>query len=48
MSAVPMTRVLRRVPFLLGGSGLHSDMQLPRRAVPVLFLPLPAPAVERA
>lgn len=39
MSAVPMTRVMRRVPTLLGGSGLARAVHPPRRALPALFLP---------
>jgi hypothetical protein len=46
MSAVPYTRVLRRIPYLLGGSRRPSPVPLPRRALPALFLPLPPPTQQ--
>ncbi len=39
MFAVPVTRESRRVPVLLGGSGLARPMPAPRRVLPALLLP---------
>lgn len=41
MFAVPMTRELRHVPVLLGGSGLARSLPMPRRTLPALFMPRP-------
>lgn len=41
MLAVPSARDSRRIPVLLGGSGLAGRPPIPHRKVPVLLRPLP-------
>lgn len=41
MFAVPVTRESRRVPVLLGGTGLTRPLPAPRRTLPALLLPKP-------
>ncbi len=41
MLAVPSARDSRRIPVLLGGSGLAGRPPIPHRKVPALLRPLP-------